>query len=159
MLLPILAVGQTTVAIHFEWAGGRSNLLLVTVLAWNLVSRDVGGLLWAFVGGLSLDALSGGPLGASVLALLFVSFIGYIIGGHIWATHWVLPLMAVTLASLIYHLVYLCVLTISGWPVNWVTAITNTTLPSAALNFLLMIPVYPGMRWVAKRIYYPRVGI
>jgi len=157
VVLPLLAVCQTTLAVHFQWAGGRPNLVLVTVLAWNLVSGEADGLLWACVGGLALDGLSGGPMGGNVLALLILSFITNLISGGLWETHWLFPLTAVTFGSGIYHMTYLMVLTISGWSMDWVDALTTITLPSALLNLALMIPVYPAARWLATRIAPPRV--
>ena len=138
-------------AIEFQWAGGRPNPVLVAVLAWNLVRRDASGLLWAFVGGLVLDGMSGGPMGSILLSLLMVSLIGNLIGGRFWEPHWQLALAYVVVGSIVYHLIYLLVLTISGWPMDWVDALTTITLPSAVLNLVLMIPVYPATRWLAAR--------
>ena len=152
LILPILALSQTMLAMDFQWDGGRPNPVLVVVLAWNLVRRDASGLLWAFVGGLVLDALSGGPMGSILLALLMVSLIGNLIGGRFWGPHWLLALVYVVVGSILYHLIYLLVLTFCGWPMNLVESLTTITLPSAVLNLVLMIPVYPAMRWLAARI-------
>ncbi|MEZ4636134.1 MAG: rod shape-determining protein MreD [Caldilineaceae bacterium] len=41
----------------------RPDLVLLAVLAWTLFNGGYSGIVWAFVGGLWMDVLSGGPMG------------------------------------------------------------------------------------------------
>ena len=159
VLLPLLSIYQTMPSIKIQLAGGSANLVLVTVLAWNIISRNSDGLLWAFIGGLSLDVLSGGPMGSTVLSMLLVSIMAGLVSGRLWGTHWLLSLIWVAVGTVIYHGIYLLVLTICGWHMVWQDSFMVITLPSSVLNLALMIPVYPIVRSVASRIVTPRVSI
>ena len=71
----LLGIFQATAAPQIRIAGGSLNLLLLCVMSWEQIEARGEGYSWAFIGGLALDLLSGGPFGASVLGLLAATFV------------------------------------------------------------------------------------
>ena len=159
VLLAILAVLQSTVVTQFAWIRGRPDLVAVMVLVWSLVSDRGDALAWAFGGGLLIDTLSGGPTGAAILGLTVVSLLAGLSESRLWESHVLLPLAAVALGTIIYHLIYLAALTVSGWPIPWIETLTTVTLPSMILNLILTLPAYRGARWLAAQIWRGDVAI
>lgn len=49
-------------------------------------------LIWALIGGLSLDFLSGGPLGFFTLTILIVALVTSLFHGRLFGSNIVLPL-------------------------------------------------------------------
>ena len=55
--------------------GARPNLMLLVVLIWAMVRGLDEGVVWAFVGGLIVDLLSGGPFAGTAVALVVAAYL------------------------------------------------------------------------------------
>lgn len=125
--------------------------MVLIVLAWTIVRGMDGGLIWGFVGGLIVDLLSGGPLGATVLALLAVAFLA----GQPWrqgAGSSVMRLLLLAfICVVIYHLVLLVVLAWTGYTVAWGDALLRVAGPSALINALLTPFAQRPLSWLEQR--------
>ena len=64
-LLALVAVLQSAVLRQIQFAGGNLDLLFLIILCWSML-RPTEGLVWAALGGLFADLLSGGPFGSMV---------------------------------------------------------------------------------------------
>jgi rod shape-determining protein MreD len=158
-LLAFVAILQSTVVARFRLLNGGFDLMLVVVLAWNLVQRENDGPVWAFIGGLLADALSGGPLGAAAFGLVSMSLIIAFTEGRFYQTNWIVAVLASLVGTIFYHLLYLAVLAITGHRVGWADALTLATLPSTLMNLLLMLPTYQAAKWLARQLAAPQVEI
>jgi len=153
LLLPLLAAAQSTLIPQSGWAAkARPDLVLVVVLAWNLASPHAESILWALIGGLAVDALSGGPMGASVLALLAATLLANFTSARVWQSHLFLRIAVTVPGSMLYYLIYSLVLAFSGWQADWASVSVTIFLPAAALNTALMLLLFPPARWVGARI-------
>lgn len=141
-LLALAAVVQATVLARFPIFGGKIDLVLLLALSWTLVGEWQGGVLWGLMGGLSLDLLSGGPFGATAVGLITVAYLAGLSEGRFWRSHVLLPLATALLGSVLFHTITLSLLTITGYPVDWVYSLTRLTLPAVLLNTVCMLPVY-----------------
>lgn len=162
LALPVLllaAVLQATIFAHIRVLGGGFDVMLIVVVAWSLVQRDSDGPAWAFIGGLFADALSGGPPGAMTLALTTVTLAIALTEGRFYKSNWPVALIASVLSTLVYQLIYLVVLLISGRSINVIDALAVTTFPSAILNLLLMLPTYQTAKWLSAVVSPPKVEI
>ena len=157
-LLALAAVVQSTILSRYHFYGGTLDLVLVMVLGWTLTGDALGGLGWGFVGGLCLDLLSGGPLGAMPLSLTVLAYVTGLTEGRFWGSHLLLPLGIALLGTLGFHLMSLGLLALSGHVVDWGVSLTRIVLPSALINTLLMWPVFSGLRWVHAQLYPPSVA-
>jgi rod shape-determining protein MreD len=147
-LLAVAAVLQATVLSRIHLLGGTVDLVLLLSLSWTLVGEWQGGPAWGLMGGLCLDLLSGGPLGANALGLVLVAYFASLSEGRFWRSHVLLPLATVLAGTIIYHLLYLALLAVSGHTVDWPAALAGVTLPAVLLNTVLMLPVYHLVRWM-----------
>ncbi len=135
--LALLAVFQATAAPQIRIASGSVNLLLLCVMSWEQIEARGEGYVWAFIGGIILDLISGGPFGVSILGLLTATFIANQLGGGLFRDRVIIPLVTAVAGTFAYNGVYLIVLRLFGIPIDWVTAITQVILPSALLNMLV----------------------
>ncbi len=158
-LLALAAVIQSTVLARFPIFGGRVDLVLLLALSWTLIGEWQGGMLWGLMGGLSLDTLSGGPFGATAIGLIVVTYLASFSEGRFWRSHVLLPLATALLASVLYHLITLSLLTVTGYGVDWAYSLTRLTLPAVLLNTLFMLPVYALVRLLFALVHPAPVTI
>ncbi|MBP7691763.1 MAG: rod shape-determining protein MreD [Anaerolineales bacterium] len=146
-LLAAAAVLQSTVLPAFRvLAGGGPDLVLVLALSWTLAGGWESGVSWGFFGGLCLDLLSGGPLGAAALAGVLMTALASLTEGQFWRSHVLLPLAVSLLGSVGFHLVQFALLAGAGVALDWGQALAGILLPSTLLNTLCVLPVYQLMR-------------
>ena len=159
LLLAFAAVLQATLLSQLRLLGGTVDLVLLLSLNWTLVGEWRGGLIWALMGGLCLDLLSGGPFGANALALVLVAYGASLSEGRFWSSHVLLPLASVLLGTVAYHLVYLLTLAAAGRSVSWSASLSLVTLPTVLLNTLFMLPAYHFVRWLHSVLHPAAVSI
>lgn len=157
--LTLVAIFQGTAAPQIRVGAGYPDLMLICVVTWQLVQARGDGYVWAFIGGIALDLISGGPFGASILGLLAAAAVADRVGGGLFQDRLALPLLATFLGTLAYHGVYLIAIRIFGWAADPSEALFRVILPSALINmvispivFRLMVALYrrvtpPGLTW------------
>ncbi len=71
LVVPLAAALLQAAVVPFLEAGGaRPNLVVLAAASWSLAAGPREAAWWAFLGGLAMDLLSGGPLGGAALAAL-----------------------------------------------------------------------------------------
>lgn len=158
-LLAIAAAVQATVLARWHLVGGTVDLVLLLALSWTLIGEWQGGPVWGLIGGLCLDLLSGGPLGAHAVGLVLVTYLASLSEGRFYRSHVLLPLTTVLLGTALYHLVYLALLAGTGHTVAWAASLSQVTLPAVLLNTVFMLPVYHVLRWVHTLLHPAPVSI
>lgn len=128
-------------------AGAFPNLPLVVAASWSVAVGAREALWWAFVGGLALDVLSAGPLGAfTVAALPGVLLVGL---GERSAAKPVPVLsgaLAVAVAVLFAQLLYLGILGMLGRSLGGGATILAHTLGVGIYSGALALLAYPLAR-------------
>lgn len=158
-ILAFLAAIQSTLLPHVRVLGGSPDLIFLAVITWSLVAPDPDGMLWALFGGLAVDLLSGGPLGLNAVILVAITFLSGLTEDRFWRSHFLLPLAAVLIGSLLYHGLMLAALASLGRPVDWGYALTHITLPTVFFNLILTIPAYFAANRFRHFIYPPKVEL
>ncbi len=153
--LTLLAIFQGTAAPQIRIASGYPDLLLVSILSWELIQGRGDGYVWAFVGGIVVDLISGGPLGASVLGYLAVAFIAERIGGGLFRDRFALPLVTAFVGTFAFHGVYLIVLRMFGWTIDPLDALFRVMLPAALINMLLGPIIFRILLVLHRRVTPP----
>jgi hypothetical protein len=124
-------------------------------------------ILWAFLGGIALDLFSGGPMGASSLALMAAALVAG--PGHrtLSRYNFVVPLAAAGLGTLVYGLTYVAVLYaldiavalpflggagLQGmtFRLPFVTTLQAVVLPSMVYNMAIMLALTPLLNMVPE---------
>jgi rod shape-determining protein MreD len=155
----LVAIIEATVLPHLRVGNAQPDLVLLVVGAWSLRRGVEEGAVWAFVGGLFLDLLSAGPRAAHLLALLAASLVLGIDPSTGLARRQTLPvsenpltlIVGVVLGTFVYHLVLLVSLQLTGYPVDWLDALTRVFGPHLVFNLVLMPVVYFGLGWLDRR--------
>ncbi len=147
-LLMAIAVLQATVLPHLTVWGVFPDLPLLVVISWSLLRGRTEGAVWGFVAGIAIDLLSGAPFGAATLAFITVGFVSGFGQATVFGSPALLPMLTVFLATIVYDLLFLLIVQISGESVVWLDSMLRIVLPSAGLNAVLMPFVFWGMRHV-----------
>ena len=130
--------------------GAQPNLVLLVVVLWSLVRGVDEGLMWAFVGGLIVDIMSGGPLAGSAIALLAAAYLaGQSLGVQV-GSQVVRAMFLTALSTAGFHLTLLLVLDWTGHSVDWAFSLTRVTGPSVVLNMLLAPLVLQPLNWLDR---------
>ena len=116
-------------------------------------------MLWALVGGLMLDALSGAHIGTNVISLTMASLIPNLMSSRIWSTHILLKIAVGIAGTTIYYLAYLLLLTTTGWRPNWSNLQADDLASKIIINVFIMILILPLARWLALKITYRNIDI
>jgi rod shape-determining protein MreD len=150
-VLVMVAILQSTVAPRVTFLGVFADLPLLVVVSWGLLKGPREGLLWGFIGGFAVDLFSGAPFGSATLALMAVGLLAGLSATTAARGHFVLPLVAVFVGTVLYDLLFLLIVRFSGATVTWLESFYRIVLPSALLNAALALVVYTGMRWLYRR--------
>lgn len=150
-LVTVAALVQVTLLSQVSLLGAQPDLVLLAVVAWGLLRGSAEAAVWAFFGGLLLDLLSGGPLGAVTLSLLVVAFVA----GRQWGRELGSPFLQLVLLALglcfAYHFLLLLILSWTGLSVGWAYNLLHVAAPSALLNGVLAPIVYQPLAWLDRR--------
>ncbi len=154
--LLIVAILQSTAAPRLAVSGVRPDLMLVSVIAWTLLAafrtrelqylgeppslwRGINdGVIWGFAGGVFLDLLSGAPMGLSALSLMAAALVAGILAVGVASSTPISIILVTPVGTLVYHLVFLVGLALTGHPASWSVNITRVVLPSIAFNLTSM---------------------
>jgi len=125
--------------------------MLMVVVSWSLLRGTGEGMVWALIGGVSLDLLSGAPFGMMTVALLVVSFLSGLGERSVFRTHILLPVVMALVTTLLYDLIILLILALTGRPVAWTDSVVHVVLPSALINTLLIPLVFWTLQWLHRK--------
>ena len=151
LLLSAVAIVQATVMPHLAVLGVKPDLVLLVVICWGLLRGSKEGVIWALVGGIGVDLLSGAPFGTSAVALLVLSLFAGMGELSVFRTHIALPLIATLIAAVAYNLLFLLLLRIRGCSIAWADSLIKVVLPSTLVNVLLSPLVYRALHWLDRR--------
>jgi rod shape-determining protein MreD len=148
-LLLLMCVLQSTAAARLQVGAVKPDLVLLLVIVGTLLYGARPGLLWAFIAGLGLDLFSGGPLGASSLALMAAAAVVSLGHRPFFRYNLLVPVAAAVLGTLTYAAVYLLILVVlntAGWfirPLPWLETVRSIVLPATLYNTVLMVLLLP----------------
>jgi rod shape-determining protein MreD len=158
VILGTLALLQSTVLPRITVLGIHPDVMLMVVTSWSLLRGSEEGMLWALIGGLTLDLLSAAPFGVCTLPLLLVSFLCGLSQRGVFRFDFLIPILVIPVATLVYGGTTLILLKLLGWPVTWEEALQRVILPSILVNTLGMPIVYVVMRLLHRRTLHERMA-
>jgi rod shape-determining protein MreD len=128
-----------------------ANLPLLVVVSWGLLRGPKEGALWGFIAGSMVDLLSGAPFGAATVSLIAVGFLAGLGEATVFRARIALPMLVTFLATIVYELLFLLIVRISGQWVAWLDSVLRLVIPSALLNAVLTPIVFLAMSWSYAR--------
>lgn len=167
LLLFVAALLQSTLLVRMEVGNVKPDLVLILVIIGTLIYGARNGVVWAFVGGLALDLLSGGPFGSSSLALIAAAIVAG--PGHRTLSRFnaFVPLVAAALGTLAYGVTYIATLTLvevavalpffAGlnltpieYRLGFLSTLQYVVLPAMAYNTLVVLVMTPALNLVPE---------
>ena len=144
-----------TLSPFIKISGVHPDLVLILIIGW-IILRGLGeGLVWALIGGVCLDLVSGAPFGVFTLTTLLVALAANLSHGRVFGSSIVLPLSLTFPLSLLFNGLALLFLTLLGRPIVWSDAFFNVLLPVAIFNTAVMMLVFP-LLYLLNRIMNPQ---
>jgi rod shape-determining protein MreD len=159
VVMALLAAIQSSLLARFPFVGGSPSLVLLACVSWSLAGRTQEAMVWAFVGGLCLDLLSGSPFGISAIALVAAVYVASLTEGRFWEAHLLAPVGVVAVTSVLYYGITMAAIWVAGHPVDAASALTAVILPSIFLNVLLALPAYQLAERVRESAFPPAVSL
>jgi rod shape-determining protein MreD len=147
-ILLVVAIIQSTIIPLLRIFGGGPDLILVLVVSWTLLAGLEEGIVWAMVGGILQDLLTGIPTGTTALALVVVVFVVNLVVGEIGKSNLVVPPAVIAASTAGYELFLAVLLAVLGRGIPFGYVITSVTIPTLLLNVLIMLPAFRIMGWV-----------
>jgi len=136
------ALLELTIVPYVAVDGAHPHLVLVATVVASVAFGLESGLAVAVAGGLTLDILAPRPLGATVFVLLLVAGIAAVAGPGFRAARIVAPIVLVAVASPVFSLGLMAVLTIAeGRP--WADDPLGLVAPGAIYDTILAAFVGP----------------
>src|SRR5512147_1633012 len=100
------------------------------VLSWMMLADTQEGIIWAMVGGITQDLISGLPTGTSALALVIVAFLVNLVFGPIAHNNLIIPPVVIAAGTVFYHLLLIALLAVLGRSVPISYTLTYVTFPT-----------------------------
>ncbi len=152
--IPLLLVSTVLQSVWLERMSltiGRPDLVMLLVITWSVIRGAEEGSLWGFIGGLFLDALSGGPLGMWASSLTLVGFVtGQPWGQALGSTVLRLAMMS-AMGTVLGHSAFIALTLILGYPLSVPAAYTEIVGPATLWNFLLSPFAFRFLVWFHQR--------
>ena len=141
-----------TLSPYVEINGVHPDLVLVLIIGWTILRGLREGVIWALMGGLSLDFTSGSPFGLFTLIMLIVALATSLFHGRMFGSSIILPLCLTFPLSLLFNGLALLLLNLAGQPVVWGDAFSYVLAPVAVFNTATMLFVFPLLYWLNRRL-------
>jgi rod shape-determining protein MreD len=140
--LLMVAVLQSTIGPRLSFLGGTADAVLVVVVCRALIYGTAAGMVWGFLGGLSLDLLSGAPMGTHALAMTLLGYVAGIGQRSPFHSRFLVPLATLLVSTVAYKLLVALTLRMLGWPLPAEVALLRVVALSVLANAFLMPFVY-----------------
>jgi rod shape-determining protein MreD len=138
----VMALMELTVGPYLRIGDAQPHLLLVVGIVVTVAVGFEAGLVWAFVGGLALDAIAQRPLGSTAFALL-LSVGATAVIAHVFARlRPIVPILATILVSLAYSMILFLAFNALRAPIP-VASPVDLVVPSAIYDIVLAALIGP----------------
>ncbi len=153
ILLFIASLVQSVILPQVVPLSARPHFVVLLVLAVCLAESLHEAVMWAFIGGLMLDLMSGPafPLGANALILIMVALVASLGQSDPFHNLPFVPLVTAFLGTLFYHIMTMLLGLALGHPAAFLDNILRVALPGAVLNAILMPLAYSSLLWLSER--------
>jgi len=131
------AVFQATLGARLAIFTARPDLVLLLVVTYSVSRGGEEGLVGGIMGGLLVDLLSAIPFGTATIAMGLIGLATGLGEANVYRASLFIPLVAVFLATVVYHSILMLTLQAVGWSVEWISTLALQTVLGAVLNALL----------------------
>jgi rod shape-determining protein MreD len=130
----------------------RPNLLLLFATSWVLLRGLREGLAIGLIGGLILDVSSAAPFGYTTLSLSLALSLAAMGEVNVFRGAWFLKYGVIAGATLLFNIVFMTLLGISGQGVPVSIGVGRILFPEMLAHILLMPATYGVIKWLVGRM-------
>lgn len=150
LMLLAAATIQSTLGESLTLFWARPDLVLLLVVTHSVARGVEEGLIGGILGGLMVDLLSAVPFGTATLGMALVGLATGLGEANVYRANVLVPLVAVFMATILYHSYLMLALQAAGWNADWISTLALQTVPGALLNALLAPLAFPMVRKVVS---------
>lgn len=121
---------------------GTADLILLALAAWASQEKVKSAWQWTILAGVAVSLISGLPFFIPLVGYLMVTAIARLLQRRVWQIPILAMFMTTILGTILYHVLSILALQVSGTLIPFQQALTQVTLPSTLLNLILALPVY-----------------
>ncbi len=137
LALLVAAVLQSSLGSRITIFTARPDLVLLLVVTYSVSQGGEEGLIGGLIGGLLVDLLSAIPFGTATISMGLIGLASGLGEANIYRANLFIPLVAVFVATVVYHSVLMLTLQAAGWNVEWIGTLALQTVPGALFNAIL----------------------
>lgn len=153
ILLFIASLVQSVVLPEAVPISARPHFVVLLVVAVCLAESLYEAVIWAFIGGLMLDLMSGPafPIGTNALIMVLIALLASLGQADPFHNLLLVPLFTVFVCTISYYVLTMGLSYALGHQVAFIDNILRVALPGAILNAILMPVAYSAMLWLSER--------
>ncbi len=154
VLLFLAGLVQSVVLPEVVPISARPQFVVLLVVAVCLAESLYEAIIWAFIGGLMLDLMSGPafPLGSNALILVLVALLASLGQADPFHNLLLVPLVTAFGATVFYHVLLMGLSFTLGHQPAFLDNLVRVALPSAILNAILIPVAYSAMLWLSEKM-------
>ena len=158
-LLVAAAALQGAGMLRFGITSCGPDLVAIVVACWSYLSTGAGGIGWAVLGGLLLDAMSAGPFPHQLLALCMCWLVarGLRTLANPESSSW--GLLVVGLAVVAFLAVDSLLLQLKGWEVISGNRFAGVMLPTLLIDTAASLAIMPALRRANRWLQQPSAAL
>ena len=137
---------QVTLVARLNVGGAAPDLILCLAILWAVTMHFTEAVSFALATGVAIDVLTGNPLGASALALVFVVALAGTLRSSGVNTNLLLICAVVVMATLCYYSAIVLVIDSLHARVAWLDAVKAVVVPASFCNLVTAMLLLPLMR-------------
>ena len=150
----VLVAFQSTVLNQITIAGGHFDILIIFLVFLTLYGSYELAFISLLVMAPIVDAISGLPIGVSIIPMLSIVLLAHWGGKTIFGARLGWPILVIFLGVLIAGLITIFELYILGWDLPWDELILRRLIPSAFLNGFAALLIYLPIVLIGERQEY-----
>lgn len=147
----VLVAFQATVFDRIHLAGGRADLVLISLVLFTLLVGRPQAIVAAVVVAPFYDLMSGLPVGTSVLPFLVAVYLAGMGERTLFGARFGWPIFLTFFATLVVGLITVAELALFGHPIAWDQTFLRVIVPSAVLNAICILPLYLAAEGLRQR--------
>lgn len=132
-------------------AGARPDVVTLVAVCLAFIDGPQTGAVAGFAGGLVLDLLGLGVVGAGALSRTVAGFAAGLVERNVFGRSVVVPMLAAAAATALAQVIELVVLLLLGRSLPVVVSVVTIVVPSAVYNGLLAGVAYPLLAALGQR--------
>ncbi len=151
-----LAVIGASAMPYIKVLGVTPDLVLIFAACWAILREQSEAMVVVPVAGLLRDLTTSDPLGTSVLAMAPIVLLAAAVQMRSVDTQFLPTVIVVAAGSLLYGIISMLVLWLTGQEIGWGDGFFRVVLPAAVVNALFTPIVYLPVQWLSPR---PKPGL